>query len=424
MFPHGWSKEDTHEKIQATLLPKLLGYAVKCSSAWAKILDGIDVGSVNSREALTALPTINKERVRQLQAEEPPFGGLQCLHLGGEDGISTIFVSPGPVFEPGRKINMKSVEGRGFGWRLNSALFGAGVDSSDLILNCFSYHRTPAGAMLEDAARQIGAAIIPAGTGDTSLQVQAARILKPTTYTGTPDFLKIILDKAEEEGEPLTCFRKALVSGGALYPSLREEYRRRGINCFQCYAVADVGMIAYEDRNVEEGMLVDPLSIVEIVRPGTGEPVPDGEVGEVLVTTLDYVYPMFRYATGDLSAYIPEPKGSDQPANRLRGWLGRADQSTKIKGLFVHASQVAEIASRCGASGRLRLEVSREGERDHLLVRCESEDTGEIIESRVREAVHEVTGLSCKVKFEAVDTLPNDGKVIDDLRDYSPGDNS
>ncbi len=413
----GKESQRMDQRLQMILLPQILKYAKEQSLGWAKILDGIDVEEVDSREALAALPVINKAKLRELQAEAPPFGGLQCCKLGGGDGISTIFVSPGPVFEPGRSFKLQEVGGvdAGIGWRLHTPLAAAGIGSDDIVLNCFSYHGSPAGAMMEEGARHRGATVIPAGTGGTSQQVQIARMLKPTAYVGTPDFLKAILDRADEEGEPLTCFKKALVSGGALYPSLREEYGNRGIDCRQCYAVADVGHIACEKQGVE-GMFTDSLVVVEIVRPGTGDPVPVGEVGEVVVTSLEYVYPLFRYATGDLSAFIKESDG--QQPMRIKGWMGRADQSTKVKGMFVHTSQVAEIASRCSAEGRIRLEVSREGEKDHLLVRCESEATGETVLARIREAVHEVTGLSCGVQLESMDTLPNDGKVIADLREY------
>lgn len=408
-----------NQNIQLIMLPQLVEHAKKHARGWAKILDGFDHEKVDSREALATLPIINKARLRELQAEDPPFGGLECSVMAGESGISTIFVSPGPVFEPARNFKLDGkIDDIGFGWRMYVALAAAGIGEGDIVLNCFSYHRSPAGAMMEEGVRQRKAVVIPSGPGDTSQQVQIARMLKPTAYTGTPDFLKAILDRAEEEGEPLTCFKKALVSGGALYPSLREEYRDRGIDCRQCYATADVGLIATEEQDME-GMAVNQLVMVEIVRPGTSEPVPVGEVGEVVVTSLDYVYPMFRYATGDLSAFMEEGDGIPS-YGRIKGWMGRADQSTKVKGVFVHASQVAEIARRCNLEGRLRLEVSREGEKDLLLARCESMDAGETVEARVREAVREVTGLSCKVRLEDMDTLPNDGKVIADLREYEP----
>lgn len=390
-------------------LRALLVRAKDTAPGWARILENVDPADVTDREALARLPVLRKSELGALQASDPPFGGLVTVPVGGPDGIGNVFLSPGPIYEPG-------IAGSDW-WRFGRALRAAGFRSGDLVLNCFAYHRTPAGAMLESGARAVGAAVIPGGTGNSAAQAVASRALRPVGYTGTPDFLKAILDRATEDGEPLDCFRRALVTGGALFPSLREAYANAGIQCFQCYGTADLGLIAYESEALE-GLILDEHVIVEIVRPGTGDPVPEGEVGEVLVTVLNDEYPLFRFATGDLSMMLVGPSPCGRTAPRIAGWMGRADQTTKIRGMFVYPAQVAALARRHPEISRVRLEVSRDGEQDALRVLCAVESAPDGLAERIAEDVREILKLRGPVELVAKDALPNDGLVIADLREY------
>ena len=338
-------------------LRSLLRSATEKASGWRERLRGIDPECVRDPESLARLPVLRKSELTALQAAAPPFGGLTLRPLGGEAGFSHVFASPGPIFEPGTVDRD--------GWRFARALRAAGFEAGDLVLNGFSYHLTPAGAMLEAGLRELGAAVIPGGTGNTDGQAELSALLEPAGFVGTPDFLKLILEKGEAKGLSIRSFRNALVTGGALFPSLRQYYEDHGIRCRQCYGTADLGLIAYESDALE-GMITDEDVIVEIVRPGTGDPVPDGEVGEVVVTALNPDYPLFRFATGDLSAILDGQSPCGRTAPRIRGWMGRADQSTKVRGLFLHPSQVAEVAKRVPEAERLRAIVSRCGERDEL----------------------------------------------------------
>ena len=349
-------------------------------------------------DTLADRPVLRKSELAARQAADRPFGGMTVSN------VATLHQSPGPIYEPG---------GAGADWwRLGRFLRAAGIGPGDVVQNCFGYHLTPAGHMFESGARAVGAAVIPAGTGQTDLQVRAAVDLAATAYAGTPDYLKVILDRADAMGEVLNVTRAA-VGGGALFPSLRAEYAERGIACLQCYATADLGNIAYESA-AQEGMIVDEGVIVEIVRPGTGDPVPDGAVGEVVVTALNPDYPLIRFATGDLSAIMPGASPCGRTNMRIAGWMGRADQTAKVKGMFVRPEQVAELVARHPEIRAARVTVTRENEMDAMEVAVEAEagDAGAWAES-----VAQV--LKLRGRVVRVDALPNDGKVIDDRRDYS-----
>ncbi|NDW00752.1 phenylacetate--CoA ligase family protein [Salipiger sp. PrR002] len=369
---------------------------------YAELLAGVDAASITSRAALARLPVLRKSDLGKAQAGAAPFGGFTTRPASG---FAHVFQSPGPIYEPG---------GGGHDWwRLGRFLHAAGIGSGDIVQNCFGYHLTPAGMIFESGARAVGAAVLPAGTGQTELQVRAAADVGVTAYAGTPDYLKVILEKADALGVDLA-ITKAAVSGGALFPSLRAFYAERGISCLQCYATADLGMIAYESPSME-GMVVDERVIVEIVTPGTGVPVPEGEVGEVVVTTLNPDYPLIRFATGDMSAVLPGVSPCGRSNMRIKGWMGRADQTTKIKGMFVRPEQVAALVARHAEIDRARVVASREGEMDVMTVRIEtaSGDAGAF-----EGSVAEVLKLKGKVEIVAPGALPRDGVVIEDTRSY------
>jgi phenylacetate-CoA ligase len=397
---------EQRELAQFNLLSDVIRKAIAGAPGWAEQLKGVDPAAVTSREALASLPVLRKSTLHTLQARRPPFGGFATTPVAE---VARIFMSPGPIFEP---------EGRGADWwRAARALYAAGVRAGDLVHNTFAYHLTPGGWILDSGARALGCAVIAAGPGNTEQQIEAIQALRPNVYIGVPDYLKILLDKAREAGKDATSFRKALVSGGALFPSLRAEYKQRGIATFQSYATADLGIIAYETPALD-GMIVDEGVIVEIVRPGTGDPVPEGEVGEVVVTSFNRDYPMIRFATGDLSAVLPGVSPCGRTNMRIRGWLGRADQTTKVKGMFVHPEQVAEVAKRHAGVGRVRLVVGRTGEQDIMTLRAEAPaDAG--LRDKLAETLHAVTKLRGDVEIVAPGSLPNDGKVIADERVYS-----
>jgi len=393
------------ERAQFNLLPGLIRHAVAGAPGWQRHLEGIDAAPVTSREALAKLPVLKKGDLKDLQAKEPPFGGLATSATAA---LSRVFMSPGPIFEP---------EGLGEDWwRSARALFAAGFRKGDIVHNTFAYHLTPGGWIMDAGARALGCIVIAAGPGNTEQQLEAIQFLKPTAYVGVPDYLKILLDKAAEAGKDASSFKKAFVSGGALFPSLRAEYKQRGIDTYQCYATADLGVIAYESQAVE-GMIVDEGVIVEIVRPGTGDPVPAGEVGEVVVTSFNRDYPMIRLATGDLSAVLPGVSPCGRTNMRIKGWMGRADQTTKVKGMFVHPEHVAELAKRHAGLGRLRLVVGRAGEQDVMTLKAEAAvDAG--LKARLAETLQAVTKLKGEVEIVPPGSLPNDGKVIADERTY------
>jgi phenylacetate-CoA ligase len=401
---------DSREQAYANLLGGFVARAMANAPGWAAHLAGIDARAITSRAALAGLPVLRKSSLKELQAQAPPFAGLAT----GERGrLGRIFVSPGPIFEP-----------EGFAddyWRSARALFAAGFRSGDIVHNTFAYHLTPGGWILDSGARALGCLVVPAGPGNTEQQLEAIHHLKPVGYVGAPDYLKILLDKANEAGKPITTFKKALVSGGALFPSLREEYRQRGVAVCQCYATAEAGNIAFESPGPDgrvEGMVVDEGVLVEIVRPGTGDPVPEGDVGEVVVTVFNRDYPMIRLATGDLSAVLPGRSPCGRTNMRIKGWLGRADQTTKVKGMFVHPEQVAAVGKRHASLGRLRLVVTRAGEQDVMTLRAESGTPDPALADKVAETLAQLTKLKGAVELVAPGALPNDGKVISDERSY------
>lgn len=394
------SAEQRAEAIAAEL-PRQIA-AAKALPGFAESLADVDPAAIQSVADLARLPVLRKSDLGAAQKAKPPFGGLTTLPTAG---FAHIFQSPGPIYEPG-----------GVGhdwWRMGRFLHAAGVGKGDIVQNCFGYHLTPAGMIFENGARAVGAAVLPAGTGQTELQVQAAHDIGCTVYAGTPDYLKIILDKADEMGLPLK-FMRAVVGGGALFPSLRQEYADRGIACLQNYATADLGNIAYES-DAMEGMIVDEGVIVEIVTPGTGDPVEPGQVGEVVVTTLNPDYPLIRFATGDMSAVLPGTSPCGRTNMRIKGWMGRADQTTKIKGMFVRPEQVAQLVARHAEIKRARVLAQRDGEMDVMVVQVES-DGGD--SAAYEKSVADLLKMRGRVEVLPVGSLPNDGKVIEDQRSY------
>jgi len=398
------------EAREASLFEALrhqIGAALAASPALATHLAGIDPAGVTDRAALARLPVLRKSSLVALQKKNPPFGGLTA-RLARE--FDHVFQSPGPIYEPGMSSSPDW-------WRMARALFAAGFRKGDTVHNAFAYHLTPGGWMLESGARALGCAVLPGGVGNTEAQVTAAADVGVTGYVGTPDFLKVMLDKAAELGRDLSRIRRALVSGGPLFPSLRQEYRDRGIACLQCYATADVGLIAYETPALD-GMVIDEGVIVEIVRPGTGDPVPEGEVGEVLVTVLNADYPLVRFATGDMSAVLAGPSPCGRTNMHIKGWMGRADQTTKVKGMFVRPEQIAEILQRHPEVSKARLTVSRAGEQDAMMLAIETPEPSPDLAAAVRGTMQAVLKLRGEVEADIPGSLPNDGKVIDDIRKF------
>ncbi len=391
-------------------LPAQIAHARTASPAFADILAGIDPATITSRAALAALPVTRKHELlarQQAQRAENVFGGFSTLGFGA--AMPRVFSSPGPMYEP---------EGtRRDYWRMARALYAAGFRPGELAHNCFSYHFVPAGSMMESGAHALGCTVFPGGTGQTEQQVQAMAELKPAGYIGTPSFLKIIVEKAAEMKVALPSVTKALVSAEAFPPSLRDWLAERGIAGYQCYATADLGLIAYETE-AREGLVIDEGVIVEIVRPGTGEPVPEGEVGELVVTTLNADYPLIRFGTGDLSAVLPGACPSGRTNTRIKGWMGRADQTTKVRGMFVHPAQVAEIARRFPEVIKARLVVSGEMANDSMALQVETTSSPSGLDQRISDAIRDVTKLRGTVQLLTPGSLPNDGKVIEDARSY------
>ena len=391
-------------------LPLQIAHAQRSSAAFGKLLAGVDAASINSREALGRLPVIRKHELLELQLQgrqSDPFGGFSAVSYGAR--MPRVFASPGTIYEPqGARPDY---------WRLARALFAAGFRSGELIHNCFSYHFVPAGSMMETGAHALGCTVFAGGTGQTEQQVNAIVELRPAGYVGTPSFLKIIVEKAAEMGVPLAGMRKAMVGGEAFPPSLRDWLAERGVAGYQCYATADLGSIAYETE-ARSGLVIDEGVVVEIVRPGTGDPVPDGEVGELVVTTLNPDYPLVRFGTGDLSAILPGHCPTGRTNQRIKGWLGRADQTTKIRGMFVHPGQVAEVLRRFPEVLRGRLVVSGEMANDVMTLQVEAAAPLQGLDQRVGQAIRDVTKLRAEVQVMAPGSLPNDGKVIEDARSY------
>lgn len=388
-------------------LPELVEHATSAAPGWARLLAGIDPKAVTSRKALAALPVLRKTDLKALQEADPPFGGLTTVPPGR---MGHLFMSPGPIFDP--------EAARDDPWRGARALWAAGIRGGQVVQNCFGYHMTPGAWMVDLAARSLGCAVIPAGTGQTEQQIELIRTLRPDAYVGTPSFLRIIVEKARETGADISNLKRALVAAEALPPSLRAWFQEQGIGTvLQWYGTADVGLIAYESEALE-GMILDEELILEIVRPGTGEPVSDGEVGEVVVTSFNREYPMIRFGTGDLSAVLPGISPCGRTNVRIRGWMGRADQTTKVRGMFVHPGQVAEIVRRHPELARARLVVTGAMANDAMTLKCEAAQVPEGLAARVAETVREVTKLRSEVEIVPPGSLPNDGKVVEDARSY------
>ncbi len=396
------------DQSMLTALPGFLHQSIENSPAVARQLAGVRPSEIDSFEALAMLPVRRKSDLIELQRRSLPFGELNGTPL---ERLAKIFVSPGPIYDP---------EGtRPDYWRFARAMFAADFRPGDLVHNTFAYHLTPAGSMAESGARALGCPVIAAGTGQTEKQIQVIAELKPTAYVGTPSFLKILLERGRDEGVDLSSIKKALVSGEAFPPALASELEREfGISAYQCYATADVGLIAYETR-ARDGLVIDEEVIVEIVRPGTGDPVPEGEVGEVVVTVFNPDYPLIRFATGDLSMIMPAPSPCGRTNRRLKGWLGRADQTTKVKGMFVHPSQVADIAGRHEQIIKARLVVRRQDNLDRMTLQCEVEQATPPLEAAIEASLRTVTGLNGDVSLVTPGSLANDGKVIEDQRDQA-----
>ena len=388
---------DARAASLAECLPALLAHALTLPGNAA--LTDFDLTNITSAESLARLPVLRKSELGAAQKLRPPFGGFS-----GPD-FEYAFQSPGPLYEPGRTSHDW--------WRFGRFLHATGIGVGDIVQNCFSYHLTPAGTMFENGARAVGAAVLPAGTGQTELQAQAAHDVGVTGYAGTPDYLKVILEKADEMGLTLA-ISKAAVGGGALFPSLRQWYLDRGIACRQCYATADLGNVAYESAAME-GLILDEGVLVEIVTPGTGNPVPFGEVGEVLVTTLNPDYPLIRFATGDLSAFMEGSSPCGRSNLRIKGWMGRADQTTKIKGMFIRPEQVAVFVAKHPEVTRARVIASRAAESDVMVVKIE----GDVGRADVYAAsIAETLKLRAQIEVVAIGTLPKDGVIIEDQRSY------
>jgi phenylacetate-CoA ligase len=391
------------EREQFARLGEIIARAMT-APGWAKHLEGIDPKSVTSRASLATLPVMRKSDIATLQKAHPPFGGLNTTAPGR---VRRLLMSPGPIFEP---------EGEGADWwGAARAVYAAGFRAGHIVHNSFAYHLTPGGFILESGAHALGCAVIPGGVGNTEQQVDAIAHYRPEGYVGTPDFLKILLDTAQSTGKDASSIKRALVSGAALPASLRQELGHRGVAVLQCYATAEIGVIAYES-DARDGMIVNETVIVEIVRPGTGDPVPEGEVGEVVVTSFNPDYPMIRLGTGDLSAVMPGVSPCGRTNARLRGWMGRADQTAKVKGMFVHPKQIAELASRHPELKRLRLVVGREAEQDSMTLLAESATSDAALEGAIAANLQSITKLKGIVKLVAPGSLPNDGKIISDER--------
>ena len=393
------------ERALFAALPGHIAHAKARAPYFAEVLAHVEAAAVVDRAALAALPITRKSELIGRQKARPPFGGLAAEDTGA---LARLFCSPGPIYEPeGRREDF---------WRMARALHAAGFRAGDLVHNCFSYHLTPGGRMLESGAHALGCAVIPGGVGNTVQQVQVIADLRPDGYCGTPSFLKILLEKGRDAGLDASSLAKALVSGEALPPGLRAEIEGHGVDVLQCYATADVGLIAYES-SAREGMIIDEGIIVEFVTPGTGDPVEAGKVGEVVVTVIAPEYPLVRFATGDLSAELPGASSCGRTNTRIRGWMGRADQATKVKGMFVHPEQVAAVLARHPEVSKGRLVVDRAGGVDAMTLHCEVEGGSEGLAEAVAESLRAVCKLKGRVELAPPGSLADDGKVIDDVRE-------
>jgi phenylacetate-CoA ligase len=395
---------EAREQALFARLPGHIAHARANAPHFAELFADVEAEGVTSREALAALPVTRKSELIELQKANPPFGGLAAAAPGA---LARIFASPGPMYEPEAR--------RPDYWRFARAMYAAGFRAGDVVHNSYSYHLTPAGMMVESGAQALGCAVVPGGVGNTELQVQTMATLRPDAYAGTPSFLRILLDEARESDHDLSSLTKALVSGEALPAALRADIRGHGVDVLQCYATADLGLIAYES-NAKQGLIVDEDVIVEIVTPGTGDSVARGEVGEVLVTTFAPEYPLIRFATGDLSALLEGASPCGRTSMRIKGWMGRADQTTKVKGMFVHPSQVAAVLARHAEVRKGRVVVDQGDGVDVMTLRCEVEGAPQGLAAAIAESLQAVCKLKGRVELVEIGSLPNDGKVIDDVR--------
>lgn len=401
---------DEREAALMAALPAQIAHAQQKSAAFAEILQGVNAAGITSRAALAQLPVTRKSELLERQGAQRPqqiFGGFNAIELGRD--MPRLFASPGPIYEPESR--------RPDYWRMARSMHAAGFRAGELVHNCFSYHFVPAGSMMETGAQALGCTVFAGGTGQTEQQVQAMADLRPAAYVGTPSFLKIIVEKAAEMGIRLPSLTKAMVSGEAFPPSLSQWMQDHGIDAYQSYGTADLGLIAYETA-AREGLVLDEGVIVEIVRPGTGDPVAEGEVGELVITTLNPDYPLIRFGTGDLSAYLPGQCPTGRTNARIKGWMGRADQTTKVRGMFVHAKQVAEVVKRFPQIAKARLVVTGEMANDQMQLQIETTETAPGFALQVTDTLREVTKLRGEVQMLAPGSLPNDGKVIEDARSY------
>jgi phenylacetate-CoA ligase len=403
-------------KAQLVALQAVVAHARKTSPYYRDLLKDVKPAKLTSLQALSRLPVTRKSDLAARQKAMPPLGGL---HGGQRAEIANYYQSPGPLYEAYPHPTPMAKDP----FRFGRAMWAAGARPGDLVHNTFSYHLTPAGRLTEGSAHAIGCAVVPAGTGNTELQLEAIAQLRPRIYAGTPSFLKILLEKGRETGKPTASLKKALVGGEALPPSLRAELKALGVDVLQSYGTAELGLVAYESKAME-GMIIDEDVIVEIVRPGTGDPVAPGEVGEVVVTVLgNPVYPMIRFATGDLSAVLPGTSPCGRTNTRIKGWMGRADQTTKVKGMFITPGQIAQVVARHDEIAKARLEVSSENNLDSMVLKIEARGhvaatDAATLAKTVAETLQSVCKLRGHVEVVAAGSLPNDGKVIADLRTY------
>ncbi|WP_416897893.1 MAG: phenylacetate--CoA ligase family protein [Minwuia sp.] len=398
---------DEREKDLMAALPGQVAHAKQNASYFSELYKDIDPNEINSREALRQLPVIRKPDVQDAQNANPPFGGLNAVPI---TGMAHVYMSPGPIFEPDSDARDH--------WRYARALWAAGFRPGDIVHNTLSYHLTPAGGLVETGCRAIGCAIFPGGVGNTEIQVDAIERLKPTAYAGTPSFLRILLEKADEMGKDSSSYRKASVGAEPLPPSLRQWFEDRGIVTTQGYGTADIGLIAYESLPVE-GMILDEGLILEICRPGTGEPVEEGEVGEIVVTTFNPVYPLIRYGTGDMTAILPGASACGRTNTRIKGWMGRADQSAKVRGMFVHAKLVGEIVARHPEVDKARIVITNPDNRDQMVLKAEASKGDSGLADALKQSVQTVTKLRGDVEIVAPGSLPNDGIVVEDAREFT-----
>lgn len=376
------------------------------TAAYSTALKDVDANEITDAESFSTLPLTRKSELIELQQAQRPFGGYTAKDTAF---CSHVFASPGPIYEPGFAVPDF--------WRFARSLYASGIRAGELVHNCFSYHFTPAGQMFDSAALALGCSVIPAGVGQTELQVQTIADLRPDAYVGTPSFLKIILEQADDSGRDVSSMSKAMMSGEALPPPLRDGFVERGVRVQQCYGTADLGLIAYESSAME-GLIIDEGVYVEIVRPGTGELVAEDEVGEVVVTNLGREYPLIRFATGDLSAFLPGTSPCGRTNQRIKGWMGRADQTAKVRGMFIHPEQVDKVVKRHSEISRARLVINWIDQADQITLQCESQVSDASLVDAIAASIRSICKLRGEVEIVAPDTLPNDGKVIDDTRQY------